>query len=103
MSTKNFVDAAVRLQWIVTFARFRGPLCAAIFVALACAVLPYPGIQTDEALFAGTYYQPYEASDGFWAFKHHVPTMLMSYLGALKTWLYYPIFKLFTPSVWSLR
>lgn len=81
----------------------RGPLCALIFVLLACAVLPYPGIQTDEALFAGVYYQPFMALDGFRAFQHDVPTMLMSYLGALKTWLYYPIFQVFAPSVWSLR
>ncbi len=87
----------------VTLDHLRGPLCALIFVLLACAVLPYPGIQTDEALFAGVYYQPYMALDGFWAFKHHVPTMLISYLGALKTWVYYPIFQVFTPSVWSLR
>ena len=83
--------------------RLRGPLCALIFVVLGCTVLPYPGIQTDEALFAGIYYQPYMALDGFWAFKHHVPTMLMSYLGALKSWLYYPILQMFTPTVWSLR
>ena len=83
--------------------RLCGPLCALIFVALGCTVLPYPGIQTDEALFAGSYYQPFMALDGFWAFKHHVPTMLISYLGALKTWLYYPIFQMFTPTVWSLR
>lgn len=87
----------------MTLDRLRGPICALIFLFLACAVLPYPGIQTDEALFAGAYYQDYAALDGFWAFKHHVPTMLISYLGALKTWLYYPIFKLFTPNVWSLR
>ncbi len=84
-------------------ARLRGPVCALTFILLGCAILPYPGIQTDEALFAGILYQPYEPTDSFRAFHHTIPTMLMSYLGALKTWLYYPVFKLFTPTVWSLR
>ncbi len=87
----------------MTLSRLRGPSCALLFILLCCALLPYPGIQTDEALFAGPYYQAYPALDGFVAFHHHVPTMLISYLGALKTWLYYPIFKFFTPTVWSLR
>ncbi len=87
----------------MTLARFRGPICAAIFILLSCAVLPYPGIQTDEAIFSCTYYQPLQTADGFKAFQHFVPTMLISYLGALKSWLYYPIFQLFTPGVWSLR
>ena len=87
----------------VTLARLRGPSCALLFTLLGCSILPYPGIQTDEALFAGIYYQPYESLDGFRAFHHQVPTMLMSYLGALKTWLFYPLFKVFAPSVWSLR
>ncbi len=87
----------------MTFARARGPLCALVFILLALTVLPHAGVQTDEALFAGIIFQPYESLDFFRAFHHSVPTMLMSYVGALKTWLYYPIFQLFPPGVWSLR
>lgn len=79
-------------------------LCgAAIFVALCCSVLPYPGVQTDEALFGAALYQTNSGVDGFRAFGAHVPTMPMSYLGALKTWLYAPIFALWPPSLWSIR
>jgi 4-amino-4-deoxy-L-arabinose transferase-like glycosyltransferase len=39
------------------------------------------------------------------AFYHwgHLPVMLMDYIGALKTWLYWPIFSTWAPSVWSVR
>ncbi|MBY0506796.1 MAG: hypothetical protein K2X03_22950 [Bryobacteraceae bacterium] len=87
----------------MTLALLRGPLCGLLFVFLCCTMLPYPGVQTDEALFAGIYFQPYESIDGFRAFHHQIPTMLMTYLGALKTWLYYPLFQLVAPTVWSLR
>jgi hypothetical protein len=32
-----------------------------------------------------------------------IPIMLMSYIGALKSWLYYPIFKIFGVSAYSIR
>ncbi|MCL4401364.1 MAG: hypothetical protein M1436_01685 [Acidobacteria bacterium] len=38
-----------------------------------------------------------------WVFGHKVPLMLMSYLGALKTWLYVPVFHFWTPTASSVR
>jgi 4-amino-4-deoxy-L-arabinose transferase-like glycosyltransferase len=36
-------------------------------------------------------------------FHHHLPLMVFAYTGALKTYLYWPIFHLFTPNAYSLR
>jgi hypothetical protein len=54
--------------------------------------LPLPGLQQDEVLFV----RP---------FLHgNAPAlMLMDYVGALKSWLYWPIFRLWSPGVWSVR
>lgn len=77
---------------------------ALVFLILGLLVLPYPGVQTDEALFGAAMYQDMGYSDSFRAWGHTVPTMLISYLGALKTWLYWPILQAFTaPGVWSIR
>lgn len=36
-------------------------------------------------------------------FKHQVPTMVMSYIGALKTWLYAGVYAVWKPGIWSTR
>src|SRR6202035_2401581 len=35
--------------------------------------------------------------------RHIIPRMLLSYMGATKTWLYFVIFKLWSPSLYSVR
>lgn len=61
-----------------------------------------PGLQYDEALFVnaalGGHYPNFVSSRLF-----GVPTMVMPYSGALKSWLYYPLFKLVGVSVTSIR
>lgn len=76
---------------------------AVVFLSLGLMVLPYPGLQTDEALFGAAIYQDTGYADSFRAWGHTVPTMLISYLGALKTWLYWLLFQLTTPTLWSIR
>jgi hypothetical protein len=84
-----------------------GHLAAAIpalcFCTIGCTLIPYPGIQNDEALFAPAIYgQPgmaYEVS----LLGIRIPLMVMSYVGALKSWLYAIIFAVWHPSVWSTR
>ena len=66
-------------------------------------MLPYPGIQNDEAFFAAPLYRPYSWYSKIRISHHSVPTMLTSYLGALKTWIYAPLFRMWPPSVLSLR
>lgn len=80
-----------------------GLWCALAFVALGCGVLPYPGVQTDEALSGAAYFQQTGSVDKFVAFGHEVPTMAMSYLGSLKTWVLALVFYWFPPTVWAVR
>ena len=88
---KNYIPPAVVLLFIL------------LFLLAGLAVIPYAGIQNDEALFAAGIYPPLSIRDSMRVFHHPVSTMLMSYLGTLKSWVYGPIFALWTPSVYSLR
>jgi hypothetical protein len=74
-----------------------------IFLCQGSLVLSYPGLQNDELLFAEPIYQ---VAGLHWApriFRHAVPVMLESYLGALKTWVYWPLLAIGKPSVQSIR
>lgn len=77
-------------------------ICAGFFV-LCLAFIPLLGIQNDEALFASVIYGPIAREFRLRAFGHDVPLMVMTYLGALKTWTYALVYGLFTPTLWSLR
>jgi 4-amino-4-deoxy-L-arabinose transferase-like glycosyltransferase len=58
-------------------------------------LIPYAGIQMDEALFAGPYYQPAAREFRIRLFHHDIPLMVMTYIGTLKTLLYWPLFGIF--------
>lgn len=73
------------------------------FASAGLTLIPYPGIQNDEALFGGGLYPPSGIEGYISIFKHHLPTMLMTYIGAVKIWIYALVFWLWEPSVWSLR
>jgi 4-amino-4-deoxy-L-arabinose transferase-like glycosyltransferase len=95
--------ARVRLEWIEAW----GPQ---LVVVLALAFLGWctltaierPGMEYDEALFVnaalGGHYPNFVTSRVL-----GVPTMVMPYSGALKSWLYAPIFRLVGVSVTSIR
>ena len=75
--------------------RARGALAAilVLFIATALLFVSRPGIEADEALVAnGALYS--------W---HSIPLMLMSYLGALKSWFYIGLFAVVKPGAVSLR
>lgn len=61
------------------------------------------GIQNDEALFAAAIYEPSGAQYTRSIFGHHLPLMLMSYLGTLKAWIYTPVFRFWMPGAYSIR
>lgn len=65
--------------------------------------LRYPGLQTDEVLFAAPFFR--SQGGGFYLQIGPWKVLLMSltYLGALKTWLYAPILWLAEPSVTVIR
>src|ERR1700693_3188922 len=73
------------------------------FVLAGWAFIPYIGIEADEAL-VGIPIFGVIAGD-FWIRISHriIPLMLMDYVGALKSWLYWPIFGIFKPAPEALR
>lgn len=70
---------------------------------LSLALIPYAGIQEDEALFTIPFYAPISHEYRLRVFHHDFPLMVMSYVGTLKTLLYWPVLHLFQPNVWTVR
>lgn len=82
--------------------------CACIVLATALLAaelcfLALPGIQQDEALFVRPFLQGETTLYSLNVGGLHVPAMLMDYIGCLKTWLYWPVFNIWPPGVWSVR
>src|SRR5579871_1172792 len=77
-------------------------ICAAL-LAIELAFLPLPGIEQDEALFVAPFLRNNPVIYAWHIGTLAVPVMSMSYLSALKSWLYWPVFRLWPPSVWSMR
>ncbi len=73
------------------------------FAGAASVFVPAIGIEEDEVLFAPAIYRPTEAMDSVVILGHRFPTMLMSYVGADKTYLYKAILTHARPSLWTLR
>jgi 4-amino-4-deoxy-L-arabinose transferase-like glycosyltransferase len=84
------------IQWMVAL------LCL-IHFALACLFIPLLGLQNDEALFAWAIYEPRAGAYIAPFFQAQLTLMLMSYLGALKGWIYKQVFRLARPSLASIR
>jgi 4-amino-4-deoxy-L-arabinose transferase-like glycosyltransferase len=74
-----------------------------LFILLGLAVIPYLGVQNDEALFTNPLYVYNSKEFCFTAFHHQIPLMVMTYIGTLKTLIYVPILKFFGGNVWSTR
>ncbi|MFB3779756.1 MAG: ArnT family glycosyltransferase [Bryobacteraceae bacterium] len=77
-------------------------LCVLFFLS-GLAVLPYPGIQNDEALYATSIYHPEYNAHPLVAFKQRIALMSMSYVGSLKGWIYAAVLRFWTPSAYSIR
>ena len=73
------------------------------FIAAGSIFIPLIGLQYDEALFAEAIYHPRAEFHYIQLGHSRIPTMIMTYVGALKAWLYRPIFGIFGPGVYSLR
>jgi len=74
-----------------------------LFFLQGLALIPYLGLQIDESLFGMGLYPPITAERGVRLFGHVVPTMIMSYIGALKMWMYALVFSVWPPSPYSVR
>jgi hypothetical protein len=73
------------------------------FCLAGLCLIPYPGLQNDEVLFGLALYAPQGTEGDIEILHNSLPVMLMSYLGALKAWLYEPILAVWQPSAWSIR
>ena len=81
------------------------------FACIACAYfylaglvfIPHIGIEGDETLFAAGLYRPRGELFALHIGQSHVPIMLMSYVGALKSWIYRPILDVFGAGPMTLR
>ncbi len=62
-----------------------------------------PGLHYDEVLFVNSAHGMVDPTAFVTARLGPVPLLLMPYIGAIKAWLYIPIFKLFGVSVMSIR
>ena len=78
-------------------------LCLLVFLLCGLAMIPYPGLHNDEVFFSGPLYQPAAARFSADIGPVHIPFMVMSYTGALKTWIYSAIFHFFLPNKWTVR
>ncbi len=74
-----------------------------VFFAVGLALIPWPGLQNDELFFSGPIYADNAAFYQWEIGAAKIPVMVMSYTGALKTWLYQALFQFFAPTEWSVR
>src|SRR5579863_4883810 len=80
-----------------------GWLACCLFILLSLLLIPHAGIQDDESLFALPLWLPMESRFEIRIFHHDVALMIASYLGTLKTCIYWPIFKLVGSGVFAVR
>jgi 4-amino-4-deoxy-L-arabinose transferase-like glycosyltransferase len=78
-------------------------LISGVFLLIGLIFTPLAGIQTDEALFASPLFTPSAGPFRIRVFHYDIPLMVMTYIGTLKTLLYWPVFALFGANAWSLR
>jgi 4-amino-4-deoxy-L-arabinose transferase-like glycosyltransferase len=76
---------------------------SAVFLALSLLMIPQAGIQDDEVLFTTPLYLHINKEFRVQILHHDVYMMITSYIGALKTALFAPVFWLFGAGPWSLR
>ncbi|HEY1239592.1 MAG TPA: glycosyltransferase family 39 protein [Bryobacteraceae bacterium] len=77
--------------------------CCLFSFVLGLIILRYPGVEYDEALFADSIFPPYDLEATISIFHHNIATMLMPYLGTVKSFLYRAWFHVWRPSAVSIR
>ncbi|MCU0227809.1 MAG: glycosyltransferase family 39 protein, partial [Bryobacterales bacterium] len=80
-----------------------GALAACAFAfGMGLSYLPLAGLQHDEILFLHPFLFDWVLFRAR-VEQTNIPLMVMSYVGALKTWLYWPLYTYLPPSVWTIR
>ena len=80
-----------------------GLAASGLFILLSTLYIAYAGIQADEALFSAPLFPRISNDLPLPSLPHHLPLMVMTYIGSLKTLLYWPVFRIFGVSAWTLR
>ena len=99
LSPKNSVRPRIQSRYSGLFL----PAACIFFFLAGHAFLPHLGIEDDEALFVDAIFHPRAELYSLRLGHSHVPIMLMTYLGALKSLLYGPILRLFGTGIRVLR
>jgi 4-amino-4-deoxy-L-arabinose transferase-like glycosyltransferase len=81
----------------------RAIAASCLFLLLSAIMIPYAGIQDDEALFTTPLYLHISKEFRVRILHHDVFLMVMSYMGTLKTVILAPIFFFWGVNRWSLR
>jgi 4-amino-4-deoxy-L-arabinose transferase-like glycosyltransferase len=76
---------------------------AVLLLSIELFFLPRAGIQADEVLFVTPFFKGATPLYSWQVEAARIPVMIMDYIGALKSWLYWPIFQVWPASVWSIR
>lgn len=97
------LSAPVRPQTKARWLWLLPALMGAFYLASALVFIPRIGLQNDELFFVGPIFYPQTTFYRLAIGSSNVPLMVMSYSGALKTWLYAGLFQIFEPGVWSVR
>ncbi len=82
--------------WIIIGAAF-------LFILLGALLIPRAGFEVDELLFTNPLYSSLSSDFELGVLHHKVPVMLIAYVGAFKTLLYWPILHVFGPSAFTIR
>lgn len=80
-----------------------GLAACTLFILLGVLIIPYAGIQADEALFSAPLFPYVPPGISLPVVPDRIPLMVMTYIGSLKTVLYWPIFRTLGTGVWTLR
>ncbi|MDP2683895.1 MAG: glycosyltransferase family 39 protein [bacterium] len=73
-----------------------------IYFLFSIIKIEHPGVNNDQLMFVNT--ATFNPDNMFlWKSWHGIPVMVFPYIGALKSYLYMPIFYLFGVNIWSIR
>ncbi len=90
-SLKNWINSNILVLIFIT-----------VYFLISIIKIEHPGVNNDQLMFVNAAtFNP----DNFFLWKswHGIPMMVFPYIGALKSYLYMPIFYFFGVSIWSIR
>lgn len=77
-------------------------ILVAVYFLISVVKIEHPGVNNDQLMFVNA--ATFNPDNMFsWKSFNGIPTMVFPYIGALKSYLYIPIFHFFGVSIWSIR